>query len=94
MNNNNIECDLQIHKVHKVNTRDGKIVIVDLKGEKGIAVDMGGDYDLTDILDVKVTIRCAMAATIEHLGIDVPGVVKTLSLRNANMRLDQLEAIA
>ena len=85
---------MQVDKAQRVDTDDGRIMTVTLKGEKGIAVDMGDDYDLTDILDVKVTIRCAMAATIEHLGIDVPGVVKTLSLRNANMRLDQLEAIA
>ena len=94
MNNNNIECDLRVDKVQQVDTDDGRIMTVTLKGEKGITVDMDDDYDLTDILEVKVTIKCAMAATLEQIGINAPRIAKTLSLRDTNARLDQLEAIA
>ena len=94
MNNNNIECDLQVDKVQRVDTDDGRVMTVTLKGEKGIVVDMDGDYNLTDVLEVKVTIKCAMTATLEQIGINAPKIAKTLSLRDTNARLDQLEAIA
>ena len=35
-----------------------------------------------------------MTATLEQIGINAPRIAKTLSLRDTNARLDQLEAIA
>ena len=80
-----IECGLAVSKITVAET-DEQIVTVVLKGQKTI-VHNGNGYDLEDIVEVEVKLKCSMMKTIQHLGVERFLNTKILDLRDRDSLL-------
>ena len=80
-----IECGLAVAKITVAET-NGQTVTVVLKGQKTIAHNENG-YDLEDIVDVEVKLKCSMVKTIQRLGVEHFLNTKILDLRDRDESL-------
>lgn len=80
--NENLELDVSVDKVTEAKGEE-RVITVALKGEKAVLVDpMAKGFDLIDIIEVKLTIKCGMNETLEQLGIERYKNRKTIVLRD------------
>jgi hypothetical protein len=90
-----VEFDLSVDKVTVAKGED-RVYTVALKGEKAVVLDRVGDapkgFELIDVLEVKLTIKCGMNETLEELGIDQYMSRKVVVLRDRDRSLQSFEA--
>lgn len=86
-----VEFDLSVDKVTVAKGED-RVYTVALKGEKAVVLDREPDapkgFELIDVLEVKLTVKCGMNETLEKLGIDQYMSRKVLVLRDRDGSLD------
>lgn len=91
----NIEFDLGVDKVTEARGEERVITVV-LTGEKAVPITEPGDqgFDLIDMLEVKLTVKCRMNATIQQLGIEKYPNHKVLVLRDRDESLQSFSALS
>lgn len=83
----NIELDVSVEKVTEAKGED-RVITVALKGEKAVLIETASaGFELIDILDVKLTVKCGMNATIKQLGIEKYMNRKVIVLRDRDESL-------
>lgn len=80
-----IECGLAVAKITVAETDEQTVTVV-LKGQKTIVHNENG-YDLEDIVDVEVKLKCSMIKTLRRLGVDHFLDTKILDLRDRDSLL-------
>jgi len=89
----NLELDLSVDKVTEAKGEE-RVITVALKGEKAIVVDPDpkrSGFDLIDVLEVKLTIKCGMNETLEQLGIERYMNRKVIVLRDRDESLQSFQ---
>lgn len=84
-----ITCNLAVAKI-TVAEADGQTVTAILIGQRTIVHNENG-YDLEDIVDVKVTLKCSMKKTLKRLGVEHFLNTKILDLRDRDSMLTDFD---
>lgn len=83
----NLELDMSVDKVTEANGED-RVITVLLKGDKAIVVEPGlNGFELIDMLEVKLTVKFGMRATLSRLGIERYMNRKVIVLRDRDESL-------
>lgn len=86
----NIELDVSVEKVTEAKGED-RVITVALKGEKAVLIKpdrpTSAEFDLIDMLEVKLTVKCGLNETIRQLGIEKYMSRKVLVLRDRDESL-------
>ena len=88
--NETIELDVSVEKVTEAKGED-RVITVALKGEKAVLIKperpTSAEFDLIDMLEVKLTVKCGLNETIRQLGIEKYMNKKVLVLRDRDESL-------
>ena len=87
--NETIEFDMTVGTVTVAKGED-RVITIPLKGEKAIVVNPTPEavgFELIDILEIKMTIKCSMPDTARQLGIEKYMNQKVIVLRDRDMQL-------
>lgn len=80
-----IDCSVSVAKITDTQT-DERVITIVLKGQKTIVHDLNG-YDLEDIAEIELKVKCKMVETAKRLGIAAFLDTKIVSMRDRDESL-------